>query len=243
MKKTLYRLAVLFLAWQSIFSAPLRIDAAEIAAATSEQPVWRVMTDEKLIALTFDDGPHPHNTDAVLEVLAKYDVKATFFEIGRNIELYPDVARRVVAGGHEIGNHTYHHPHLSRITDDALLEELATCGQVAETTVGTSPVLFRPPEGARTAARCKLLGERGYRQILWSVDTNDWRGRSAEEITRVVLRQVKPGDIILMHDYVARHFQGAAALEAIIPALLAQDYRFVTVSELLEHGTPLAPSW
>ena len=129
------------------------------------------------------------------------------------------------------------------MTDETLLEELAACGRAAEVTVGTVPVLFRPPEGARTAERGKLLGDEGYRQILWSVDTNDWRGRSAEEISRVVLRSVKPGDIILMHDYVARRFQGAAALETVIPALQKEGYRFVTVSELLELGTPLSPSW
>lgn len=244
MKKKWYRLVALVAALLFVVSAPTHTGAAQVVFAdTSDKPVWRVMTDEKLIALTFDDGPHPHNTDAVLAVLAKYDVKATFFEIGRNIELYPDVTRRVVAAGHEIGNHTYHHPHLSRVTDETLLEELAACGRAAEATVGTVPVLFRPPEGARTAERCKLLGDEGYRQILWSVDTNDWRGRSAEEISRVVLRSVKPGDIILMHDYVARRFQGAAALETIIPALQKEGYRFVTVSELLELGTPLSPSW
>ena len=243
MKKVLYRLTALTAALLLLGSAPIRADAAEECAATSDKPVWRVMTDEKLIALTFDDGPHPHNTDAVLAVLEKYDVKATFFEIGRNITLYPDVTRRVAAAGHEIGNHTYHHPHLSRVSDDDLLKELAACGQSTKEAVGTVPVLFRPPEGARTAARCKLLGENGYRQILWSVDTNDWRGHSAEEITRGVLRKVKPGDIILMHDYVAHRFQGAAALETMIPALLEQGYRFITVSELLEHGTPLSPSW
>ena len=244
MKKKWYRLVALVAALLIVVSAPTHTGAAQVVFAdTSDKPVWRVMTDEKLIALNFDDGPHPHNTDAVLAVLAKYDVKATFFEIGRNIELYPDVTRRVVAAGHEIGNHTYHHPHLSRVTDETLLEELAACGRAAEVTVGTVPVLFRPPEGARTAERGKLLGDEGYRQILWSVDTNDWRGRSAEEISRVVLRSVKPGDIILMHDYVARRFQGAAALETVIPALQKEGYRFVTVSELLELGTPLSPSW
>lgn len=243
MRKALYRLFALAVTLCLLAPAPIRTSAEAACADTIEHPVWRVMTDEKLVALTFDDGPHPHYTDAVLAVLAKYDIKATFFEIGRNIELYPDVTRRVVAAGHELGNHTYRHPHLSRVSDETLLEELASCGRAAEATVGTVPVLFRPPEGARTPARCKLLGDRGYRQILWSVDTNDWRGHSAAEITRGVLREVKPGDIILMHDYVSRNFQGAAALETIIPSLREQGYRFVTVSELLEHGTPLAPTW
>ena len=243
MRKALYRFFALAAALCLSVSVPVRAGAEEPSAEVIDRPVWRVSTDEKLIALTFDDGPHPHFTDAVLGVLAKYDVKATFFEIGRNIELYPDVTRRVVADGHELGNHTYHHPHLSRISDEALLGELASCGSAAEKTVGAAPVLFRPPEGARTPARCKLLGEQGYRQILWSVDTNDWRGHSAEEIGRTVLRSVKAGDIVLMHDYVSRRFQGAAALETIIPALQKEGYRFVTVSELLAHGTPVAPTW
>ena len=92
MKKKRYRLVALVAALLIVVSAPTHTGAAQVVFAdTSDKPVWRVMTDEKLIALTFDDGPHPHNTDAVLAVLAKYDVKATFFEIGRNIELYPDV--------------------------------------------------------------------------------------------------------------------------------------------------------
>ncbi len=243
MKQALHRFFALAATLCLLASLPMRAGATGVCADAMERPVWRVMTDEKLIALTFDDGPHPYNTDAVLAVLAKYDIKATFFEIGRNIELYPDVTRRVVADGHELGNHTYHHPHLSRVSDEALLEELATCGSAAEATVGARPVLFRPPEGARTPARCKLLGDAGYRQILWSVDTNDWRGHSAEQIAHTVLREVKPGDIILMHDYVSRRFQGAAALETIIPALQKEGYSFVTVSELLGHGTPIAPSW
>lgn len=243
MRERIRRGAALALAAWLIFGCLTNVSAAAAAVETADAPIWRVETAEKLIALTFDDGPHPHNTDAVLGVLAKYEVKATFFMIGKNVAAYPEVARRVAEAGHEIGSHTYHHPHLSRIDEATLREELDACAEVLASVTGAAPTLFRPPEGARTAAHTACIRDAGYRQILWSVDTNDWRGNAAGCIARAVLSSPRAGDIILMHDYVAHRFAGADALERIIPALLSEGYRFVTVSALLSAGTPVAPVW
>ncbi|MDD6980620.1 MAG: polysaccharide deacetylase family protein [Clostridia bacterium] len=229
------RLAAGFLALAALFLLPLR--------AAAEASVVKVLTEEKLIALTFDDGPHPRYTERILTVLEKYGVKATFFEIGVNVKNYPDAARAVAAAGHEIGNHTYCHPHLSGVGTDRLKEEVTACAEMIHTVTGATPVLYRPPEGARGDAQFEVLNAMGYRQILWSVDTNDWRGRSRDAIVKQVLARVGSGDIILMHDYVSGHFVADEALDCLIPELLARGYRFVTVSELLASGTVVEPHY
>jgi peptidoglycan/xylan/chitin deacetylase (PgdA/CDA1 family) len=223
-------------------AALLLVCPAMHAAAAADDSVVRVKSEEKLIALTFDDGPHPHYTDRVLAVLSEYGVKATFFEIGVNVERYPEVAKRVAETGHEIGNHTYSHLHLNRVREGDREEEIRRCEEVVREVTGTTPTLFRPPEGTRSESECTLVRACGYRQILWSVDTNDWRGRSAQDITRCVVGHVRGGDIVLMHDYISGKYHSDEALRQLIPRLRERGYRFVTVSELLEAGEAQTPT-
>jgi len=212
------------------------------AGALGANAVLCVPNEEKVIALTFDDGPHPYDTDKILAVLREYGIRATFFEIGCNVEAYPDVARRVSEAGCEIGNHTYTHPHLSKVTAQQLEDEVRRTDEIITRVTGRQPVLFRPPEGALDSPSCLAIERMGRTQILWSVDTNDWRGRRADQIAATVCRRVRGGDIILMHDYVSRKTQAPDALRVIIPRLLEEGYRFVTISELLETGQARHPS-
>lgn len=195
-----------------------------------------ISTDERVVALTFDDGPHPRHTPAILELLAEYDAKATFFVIGKNMELYADVAMRIVEGGHELGNHTYAHPHLSSLSEKEIRSEILKNEAIIEETVGISPRLFRPPEGYCPSAVSRAAIDNGYSVILWSIDTRDWSGVSASAIASHVLKSITPGAIVLFHDYIAYDSPTLLALKEILPRLSEAGFRFVTVSELLSYG-------
>lgn len=188
----------------------------------------------KTIALTFDDGPHPTQTDEILEVLAEYGIHATFFPIGKNISQAPDVARRVQAAGHEIGNHTYSHAFVSKLTDEQLQQEILSTAKLLQEQVGVTPVVFRPPGGDISDRAVDLVNKLGYRYVLWSwrVDTRDWAAVSVDSVVNTVLHNVQGGDIVLFHDYVVGKSPTAAALRVLIPKLIEEGYTFVTVSEL-----------
>ncbi len=187
---------------------------------------------DRRIALTFDDGPHPVYTAEILDILKEYEIKATFFVIGTNAEGYPDLIRREIEDGHEIGNHTYTHTRIPTISNDELCREVLSC-ETAIKTNSYSPYLFRPPEGRYDSADLETLTRLGYSVVLWSVDTDDWSGASTEHIVNAVRNEIKGGGIILCHDFLTKKCHTTEALRIIIPELLEQGYEFVTVSELL----------
>ena len=188
----------------------------------------------KVVALTFDDGPHPEQTAKVLDVLEKYGAKGTFFVIGRNIAGNESVVRRIIDDGHEIGNHTYTHP-LRSGSSETLLEEAAKTSELLESTFDYSPVLFRPPGGNISGSMIESICEAGYKCVLWSwrMDTRDWASPPVESVVQTVLQDVKFGDIVLFHDNVYGNSPTAEALEIILPELIDRGYSFVTVSELI----------
>lgn len=188
---------------------------------------------EKIIALTFDDGPHPRYTPQILDILQEYGVKATFFEVGENVKYYSDVSIRVVNEGHEIGNHTYSHPHIRTLDGFALLEEVERCEAEIYRVTGVKPTLFRPPEGVVDDAVKVMAQEKNYSLVLWDIDTRDWAATSVPDMVENIISNGSSGDIILMHDYVSKKCHTVEALRSIIPQLIEKGYRFVTVSELL----------
>ena len=194
-----------------------------------------VNTDSKQIALTFDDGPHPTQTKRILDILDRYGVRATFFMIGVNVERYPEAAMEVIERGHEVGNHTYSHAHLQNMSEAVLSRELDRCEDALENLCEYRPHLFRPPEGVYNPFVEHCSEARDYSVILWSVDTKDWEHKNADEIVERTLSRIKSGDIILMHDYVAKS-KTPEALEILLPQLLALGYEPVTVGELLGVG-------
>ena len=184
------------------------------------------------IALTFDDGPSAQYTGEILDILQKYNVKATFFVIGNNAEQHPALLKRVIAEGHEVGNHTYSHPHLQKMDAPTLADELCRADKAFRKLAGISPTLFRPPEGVMTPA-VKTAAERGgYRLVLWTIDTRDWAHNNTDNIIRLVDEQATDGAIVLFHDWVAGKSPTPAALDVIIPRLQERGFEFVTVSEL-----------
>jgi peptidoglycan/xylan/chitin deacetylase (PgdA/CDA1 family) len=186
----------------------------------------------KRIALTFDDGPSTRYTAEILDILREYDVKATFFVIGKNVEAHPDLLRRTVAEGHEIGNHTYSHPHLKTIDEARLSEEVARSATLLREVAGIRTSLFRPPEGIITPAVAAAAEKGGYRTVLWSIDTLDWALNPAPKIVQTIKREASDGDIVLFHDWVAGDSPTPAVLRQIIPWLKAEGFAFVKVSEL-----------
>jgi len=199
-------------------------------------PTYRTdKTNSLQIALTFDDGPHPSQTKRILDILDRYGVRATFFMIGVNVTRYPEAAKEVARRGHEIGNHTFSHTRLQHMAQATLETELKDCEKALWDICSYRPRLFRPPEGFLNdgVLNCSETGE--YSLILWSVDTRDWEVRDANQIAKTVLERIRPGDIVLLHDYVAKS-KTPEALELFLPKLLELGYEPVTVSQLIGRG-------
>ena len=178
-----------------------------------------------LVALTFDDGPSKY-TNRILDCLAKYNAKATFFVVGNSVSSYPDVVKRAYSMGMEIGNHTMTHPNLKTLSADGVSRELNNAANKVSALTGIKPKLLRPPYGNYNSTVSSVAG---MPLILWSIDTLDWKTRNADKTVSCVLNEVKDGSIILMHDL---YEPTASAAERIIPELVNRGYKLVTVSEL-----------
>ena len=197
---------------------------------------WRGRTDLEAVALTFDDGPGP-DTERILDVLAEHKICGTFFMIGCHVERFPHTARRVVAGGHEIGNHSYSHPIYLYRSAGETRRQLEQAQAVIAATTGVTPNIARPPCGVRTLAYFRAARRLGLRTVQWDVAGFDWKWRSAGEIARDVLRKARAGSIVLLHDADSerKHDRSATvvALPLIIEGLRARGLRIVPLSKLL----------
>ena len=196
----------------------------------------------KKIALTFDDGPDPRYTAMVLDVLRRYHAPATFFVIGTNASVNPDLLRRIVAEGHEIGNHTFTHPNIATISEDQLGIEINATERLLESTLGRRSILFRPPYAIDTDpdtpddVRPLLFTSRlGYYMVEMHIDPTDWRTPGVDRIVDAVLEKAtnRAGSVVLLHDGGGDRLQTVAALPRIIAGLRAQGFELVTVSGLL----------
>ena len=191
----------------------------------------RVLVSGNYIAMTFDDGPHPQNTPRLLDILRARNVKATFYVIGRSVDLYPQIVRHTVAEGHEIGNHSHTHRLLSKLGDSELRTEMARCRDAVGRAAGVRMRTMRPPYGGLTQRQRELVhAEFGYPTILWSVDPLDWKRPGPSVVTSRILSGTQQGSIVLAHDL---HAQTVDAMPATIDGLLRRGFKFVTVSQLL----------
>ena len=195
--------------------------------------------DPQQLALTYDDGPNDSSTLPLLEVLAKYGVKATFFLIGRHVRSRPAIARKIAEAGHAIGNHTYSHPNLIFASLKKLRRELEICERVLTETIGEHARLFRPPFGAKRPAILRTVHSMGFKPIKWSVTCYDWKPTTADRVEQHAVRQIRGGDLILMHD--GDHSQMGAdrshtveATERLIRRYHDQGYKFVTIPEMMQ---------
>lgn len=188
---------------------------------------------QKVIALTFDDGPWPKWTDRILEILKKNDIKATFFMVGEVAQEYPQLVKHVAAEGHAIGNHTWTHPY--RQFDEAgASREIDRTAELLYKTAGVKTSLFRPPGGYLTNGLAAYAEKQNYVVAMWSADSIDYRRPSPDRLAHNVLRDAKPGGIVLMHDGGGDRSHTVEALPEIIKELKKQGYKFVTLPQLLE---------
>ena len=195
----------------------------------------RVLVSGNYIAMTFDDGPHSQNTPRVLDMLRARNIKATFYVIGRSVELYPQIVRRTVAEGHEIGNHSHTHRLLSKLGDDEIRSELSRCRDAVARAAGIQPRTMRPPYGGLLQRQREMVhSEFGYPIILWSVDPLDWKRPGPSVVTSRILAGASAGGIVLAHDL---HGQTVDAMPATLDGLLRRGFQFVTVSQLLAMKT------
>ena len=183
--------------------------------------------DDKVVALTFDDGPSKYTTK-ILDTLKKYDACGTFFVIGNKVEFYNETLQRMVNEGNEIGNHSYNHKWLNRLSKQEFQEELNKTQEKVQKITGISPKVFRPTYGGYSDI---LKSYTDLTFILWDVDSSDWKVKKKEKIINNIIPNVKDGSIILMHD---NHEYSANAIDSVVKALKDKGYKFVTVSELLE---------
>ena len=187
-------------------------------------------TGKKLVALTFDDGPVKSTTPGLLDILKRYHVKATFFVQGKNAEINPDIITRIHQEGHEIGNHTYSHKDLTKISIDKVNEELDKTANIVEAASGVKPALMRPPYGSTTY---KLRDQLKLPVVKWSVEPRDSYDENTDNIVNTVLHDTNDGDIILLHD---THQYSIDAVPRIIEELEKKGFTFVTVTELLTRN-------
>ena len=185
--------------------------------------------NKKMVAITFDDGPHATNTLKILDILDRYDAKATFFMLGSNVINYQDVVKLVYERGNEIGIHTWNHNDLTKLSSDKILSEIDSTSTAIFNITGQRPKLVRPPYGAVNSVVKSTLCD--YTLILWNIDSLDWKSRDENKIVPLVMNDVQDGDIILLHDI---HATTVPAVEKIVKALDEADYQMVTVSELLD---------
>lgn len=211
--------------------------------------VTHVSTNDPVVALTFDDGPHPQFTPRLLEILETYQVRATFFVVGEAVQRYPEVVRRAVQGGHAIGNHSWDHPSFPLITGAERRRQIRACASAIAPYGGHR--LFRPPYGYQTmTSRLDALWL-GYQVIAWSVDAEDWLNRDVHFMTERVESLIQPGSVVLFHDAIYRSMQVVPQYDRqlmlesvnILLERLVKRFRFVTIPDLLRSGHPQRRDW
>ncbi len=200
-----------------------------------------VHVSEPWVALTFDDGPHATLTPKLLDILKARHVKATFYVVGENAAEYPDILKRAVAEGHEIGNHSWSHPNLAKMSEETVRSQIQRTQDAVIHATGIAPKTLRPPYGSITERERHYLHDTfGFHIVMWSVDPMDWRDRNSATVGRRILAETRAGSIILSHDI---HATTVDAMPNVIDSLLAKGFKFATVSELIgmEQPVPTQP--
>ena len=194
-------------------------------------------TNPRQLALTYDDGPNDPHTLRLLEILAKHDVRATFFLVGRYVQQRPQIARDLLQAGHVLGNHTFTHPNLIFCSELHTRIQLSECSRAVEDATGQSPKLFRPPFGGRRPSTLHIVSELGMETVMWSAMGWDWEKKPASYVEGKVSAQVKGGDIILLHDGGHREMgadrsQTVIATNNLVARYKAEGFSFVTIPEM-----------
>ncbi len=233
LKKYIVIAAALLFAIGITFAERENINVFAPVAKEPPAAIYKVNTKDKVIALTFDISWGSHRAEPILDILKEKKVEAaTFFVSSQWAQDHPEIAKRIVEDGYEIGSHGYEHVYYSRLTDDEIKKQLSKAHHTLIQVTGKTPSFLRPPNGDFDQRVLNIAESLGYRVVLWDTDSEDWLNPGVEQIVENVLGHAHPGDIVLLHasDSIK---QTHLALPTIIDQLRSQGYRFVTVSELL----------
>ena len=200
------------------------------AAAARDLPIYSVERPNKVVSLTFDAAWGNEDTQQLIDILGRYNIRATFFVVGEWVDKYPESVRALSDAGHEIMNHSDTHPHMTQLSREKMIAEVTACDDKLEAVTGVRPILFRPPYGDYDNAVVSTLRELGHYTIQWDVDSLDWKNPTPEAICERVLSRAREGSIILFHNAAKNT---PAALPSVIEGLIAKGYSFLPVSELI----------
>ena len=203
------------------------------SASTRQLPIYCVQRDDKVAALSFDAAWGNEDTQMLIDILNKYNINATFFVVGDWVDRYPESVAALHENGNEVMNHSSNHAHFSKLTSDEIVKDLSSCNDKIEAVTGVRPTLFRCPYGEYDDHVINSVNSSGMTAVQWDVDSLDWKGISASEITNRVLDKVKPGSIVLFHNAAENTPE---ALPGIIESLIADGYKLVKVSDILLSG-------
>jgi polysaccharide deacetylase family sporulation protein PdaB len=206
---------------------------SQVSSQVRILPIYEVATDKKVVSISFDASWGAEHTLEIVDILDKYQVKATFFLVNIWLEDYPDMAREIVARGHEVGLHSVSHPHFCSLSDQQMIDELNKNYALIKEVTGFEPKLFRPPFGEYDNRVIDMVTTCGFQSIQWSIDSLDWKDLSAAEIERRVMKNMSAGDIVLFHNN-GKHT--AEALEPIILKIKEKGLELIPISDLLLKG-------
>ena len=215
------------------YAGPLHQDATTVLAAKRILPVYSVERDDRVISISFDASWGGDQTMRILDLLDEYNAKATFFLVGIWVDKYPELVKEIHDRGHEIGNHSSKHPHMTKISESRMRQELSDMAEKLEAITGEKPTLFRPPYGDYNNTVVSVARSEGYEVVQWSIDSLDWKNKGAADLIRRATTNVAPGDIVLFHNdskYILD------ALPTILKTYHQQGFTLIPVGELLLEG-------
>ncbi len=207
--------------------------AIQTAAEPKINPIYRVKSDKKQVAISFDAAWGNEETAQLLDILDKYKVKATFFLVGDWVDHFPGDVKTIAEKGHDIGNHSNTHPHMPQLSSDTASTEITACNDKIKALTGKSPTLFRPPYGDYDNMVVNTVKSLGMYCVQWDVDSLDWKDPTPEQMTKTVLDKVQDGSIVLMHNG-AKHTP--AALPGIIKGIQDKGFEIVLIKDLIPEG-------
>lgn len=212
------------------YAGPLTRDATTVLAAKRELPVYSVEREDDVISISFDASWGGSQTKEILDILDEYGVKATFFLVGLWVDKYPELVKEIHDRGHEIGNHSDSHPHMSQLSESQIVKELDGVSDKIEAITGVRPTLFRPPYGDYNNRVVTVSRAQNYECVQWSIDSLDWKNRGVEDLVKRATTGVKKGDIVLFHNdsqYITQ------ALRSVLDAYQRQGLKLIPVGEIL----------
>lgn len=226
-------LCLCLLALSAAYTMGLNQNATAVVAQKRELPVYSVERDDKVVAISFDASWGADKTIAILDILDQYNVKTTFFLVGGWVDKYPEMVKEIFRRGHEIGNHSDSHPHMSKLSEQQIRDELRIMSDKVENLTGVRPTLFRPPYGDYNNRVISVSRAEGYEAVQWSIDSLDWKDRGTQDIIKQCTYRVDNGDIVLFHN---DSNDIVNALPTVIQHYQSLGFTIIPVSEILLDG-------